>query len=147
MELSEPESEGDVVGGVEAVPEGADHEDVYLADGFVFEAVALVDAFSQPFLDRNVPVVYFLADVDGSFNHVGVHSIDAFEVFAAVAHPRGVHCAHAQLPSEVVAAAGEAAGDEDVPEDMPEPVLDKLFVAHPGERKVDLSGNVNHREE
>ena len=147
MELSEPESEGDVVGGVEAVPEGADHEDVYLADGFVFEAVALVDAFSQPFLDRNVPVVYFLADVDGSFNHVGVHSIDAFEVFAAVAHPRGVHCAHAQLPSEVVAAAGEAAGHEDVPEDVPEPVLDKLFVAHPGEREVDLSGNIHNPEE
>jgi hypothetical protein len=65
----------------------------------------LVYAFSEPFLNRNVPAANLFTRVDGRLENPNVDRINAVKRGAVETYSRSMHCAHAQFPSEVVLAA------------------------------------------
>lgn len=102
VKLCKPENKGDVVGSIEAMPESTDHEHKHLIRSLTLEIGSLINRLPQPFLNRNVPVVDFLPHVDRCLHHQRIHSVDPFEVRPIPTGSRRMHCAHAQLPPEVV---------------------------------------------
>lgn len=113
------------------MPEGTDNEHIDLADCFIFEVVALVDAFSEPLLNWNVPIIDFFSYMNWSLDYVRIDCIDFLEIFAAVADTRGVDCAHTEFPSEIVSTTSETASDKDIPKDVPKTIVNELIGSHP----------------
>lgn len=80
VELCKPKCEGDVVGAIEAVPEGTDDEDKQLIVGFVLEVNTLVDALPHPVLHRDVPEIDLLPHVDRRLHDQRVNGVNAFKI-------------------------------------------------------------------
>lgn len=72
------------------MPKGTDDKDVELVNRLALDATPLVDAFSQPFLNAHVPVIYFLPDVNGALGDHGIHDGDPMKVLSGVSDSGGM---------------------------------------------------------
>ena len=89
------------------MPKGADQKHIQLVQHSALDVRSLINAFSEPLLNTDIPIAHLLTRMDGGLENPNVYRIDAVKRSTIETHSRGMHCAHAQFPPEVVLAAKE----------------------------------------
>ena len=59
------------------MPEGTDHKHIELTEHPVLEGRPLIDRFSQPFLNHDIPVVDFVAEMGSGFDDFWLAVLDS----------------------------------------------------------------------
>lgn len=139
--LYEPQEEGDIVSCVESVPECTDHEYPELGDSPAFEWRPLVDTFPEPFLNCDVPMWDFGADVLVCLYRERTAGADKIELLPVETDPAGMYRSNAEFPPEIVLEPDESHADWGIEKDEEATPLIELVSLHVGHRCYHLPHN------
>lgn len=107
VNLNKPQEKGEIISCIEPVPESADHKNPQLWNSSAFEGRSLVNTFSQPLLNGNVPMGYFVSNVFVSFDHYWTACVDKSKLMPIVGDAACMYTGNTQFPSKVVLESDE----------------------------------------
>ena len=100
--LNKPKEKWDIIPCIESMPKCADHENPKLGHSSSSERRSLINAFSKPLLNSDVPMGNFISDVFIAFNNNWTACIDQFEFFTIITDTTCMDASNTQFPSKVI---------------------------------------------
>ena len=130
INLNKPKEKWEIISCIKSVPKSTDHEDPQLWNPSTFERRSLVNTFSQPLLNCNVPMWNLVSDVFVTLNNDRTTCIDQFELFSIKTHTTCMYTCNTKFPTKVIFESYECDADKRVKQNIKCIMLKELISFH-----------------